>query len=519
MEGASLMSLVTMAPAAHNEGIRMRVRATTEYGDVEGLTESGLSVFRNIPYAAPPFGARRFRPPQPPATWQGVRDATVSGPAAPQPKLDGDPVDDAYFNAVATGADCLTLEIWTPAPGAARLPVIVWIHGGGYMIGCSAALAHNGRTFARDGVVHVSINYRLGVDGFVYLGEGTDNLGLRDQVAALEWIQRNIAAFGGDPSNVTIFGQSAGGVSVMNLLAMPSAKGLFARAISQSGSPVASVLPDEAMRITKRLAKRLGVAPTRTGFERTTVAQTVAQTMPFALDFANPLRHGSESFMLSPFRAVHGTPTLPQPPIAAAAAGPGVPLMTGTTANETIGFLKVLGRFDGINPFIGWYFNRLMGVKRAMKDAYRTGPRRITNTLALVEAAWTDWAFRMPTLRLVETRVATTPAVPTWLYEFRWESPGLPAGLGSFHSLEVPFMRDDLPALQAVAGSEAWLGERPPASLGTVMHAAWVRFAKTGDPGWPAYELGDRQTMVFDEVCEVMPDAAAPERQAWKGHR
>jgi para-nitrobenzyl esterase len=497
----------------------MRVRATTEYGDVEGVVESGATVFRNIPFAAPPFGARRFRPPQPPAKWQGVRDASVSGPAAPQPVLGADPVDDLYFNNVPSGEDCLTLEIWTPEPGSARLPVIVWIHGGGYMVGCGAARAHNGRTFARDGVVHVAINYRLGVDGFVYLGEGTDNLGLRDQVAGLEWVQRNIAAFGGDPSNVTIFGQSGGGVSVMNLLAMPSARGLFARAISQSGSPVASVLPDEATRVAQRLAKRLGVAPTRAGFETTTVAQTVAQTMPFALDFANPLRHGSQSFMLSPFRAVHGTPTLPKPPIAAAAAAPGLPMMTGTTTNETIGFLKALGRFDGINPFLGWYFNRLMGVRRAMKDAYRTGPRKLTNTLALVDAAWTDWAFRMPTLRLVETRVQTTPAVPTWLYEFRWESPGFPAGMGAFHSLEMPFMRDDLPTLQAVPGSESWLGAHPPAALATAMHTAWVSFAKTGDPGWPAYDLAGRQTMVFDTTSKVVSDAAAPERQAWKGHR
>ena len=447
------------------------------------------------------------------------------GPAAPQPDMgkDGDPVDNAYFNVATTGEDCLTLEITTPELGAARLPVMVWIHGGGYLLGCSAARAHNGRPFARDGVVHVAINYRLGIDGFIYLGEGTDNLGLRDQVAGLEWVQRNIANFGGDPSQVTIFGQSGGGVSIMNLLAMPSAKGLFARAIAMSGSPVASVLPDEAMKVTRRLAKRLGVAPTRAGFEQTTVAQTVAETLPFAMHFANPLRTGADAFLLSPYRAVHGTPTLPEPPIAAAAAAtsaaPGVPFMTGTTTNETIGFLKLLGRFDGINPLLGWYFKRLMGVKRGMVDAYQNGPRKITNTLAIVEAAWTDWAFRMPSLRLVETRAATTPAVPSFVYEFRWDSPGFPAGLGAFHALEVVFMRDDLATLQAIPGSESWLGKKPPAQLATAMHTAWVNFAKTGDPGWPAYDLTSRKTMVFDTVSQLVPDAAGLERQAWKGHR
>ena len=279
------------------------------------------------------------------------------------------------------------------------------------------------------------------------------------------------------------------------------------------------MLPEEAARVTRRLARKLGVAPTRAGFETASVARTVAQTLPFAIDFANALKHGAQSFMISPFRAVHGTPSLPQPPIAAAGAATSVPLITGTVRNETITFLKLLGRLDGINPVIGWYFRRLLGVRRAMTQAYRTGPRKITNTLAQVEAAWTDWGFRMPTLRLVETRVATAPAVPTWVYEFRWESPGLPAGLGAFHALDVPFTRDELATLRTVAGSEAWLGDEQPAALAATMHAAWVRFARTGDPGWPAYDLASRKTMVFDTTSAVVPDAAAPERQAWKGHR
>ena len=498
----------------------MRVGASTEHGDVEGVIEHGLAVFRNIPYAAPPFGERRFRPPQPPAPWPGVRDASVPGPKAPQPAADAAGSFEAgYFSVPTMGEDCLTLEVWTPDPGAKSLPVMVWIHGGGYMVGTGAAPAYTGRAFARDGIVHVSINYRLGIDGFIFLGEGSDNLGLRDQVAALEWVQRNIAAFGGDPSNVTIYGQSAGGVSVMNLLAMPSARGLFVRAIAQSGSPIGSVSRDEAGKVTRQLAKRLGVAPTRAGFATTTVERTVAETMPFGLDFINPFRHGSKSFTISPFRAVHGTPTLPLAPMDAAAAGPNLPLIAGTARNETIGFLKGLGRLDGINPFVAWFFNRMLGVRRAMKDAYRSGPRGITNSLALVEAAWTDWAFRMPSLRLVEVRVTTAPAVPTWVYEFRWDSPALPAGLASFHGLDVPFSRDDLSAMLAWPASEQWIGREPPAGLASAMHAAWVRFARTGDPGWPAYDLDDRQTMVFDTTSRLVPDAAAPERQAWKGHR
>jgi para-nitrobenzyl esterase len=498
----------------------MRPRATTEYGTVEGVTESGSSVFRNIPFAAAPFGALRFRPPVAPATWDGVRDASKAGPGAPQPYMDAvDVVDAEYFNPATTGEDCLTLEVWTPDTAAASLPVMVWIHGGGYMIGSGSSPGYSGRAFARDGVVHVSINYRVGFDGFVYLGDGTDNLGLRDQVAALEWVQRNIAAFGGDPANVTIFGQSGGAVSVMDLMAMPSAKGLFARAIAMSGSPIGSVDVAEATRFTRRAAKKLGVAPTLDGYRSTTVQQTVDQTLPLAFEFINPFRSGSKAFMISPYRAVHGTPSRPDPPMVVAAAAAGVPLMVGTNRNETVGFLKALGRMDGINPFVGWFFRRMMGANGAILRAYRTGPRRITNPFALVEAIWTDWGFRIPTLGLVEARIAAAPAVPNYLYEFRWDSPAFPPDLGAFHSIESSFVRDDFASLQAVDTKGEWLGANPPQQLADRMHSAWVQFAKTGDPGWRAYDLEDRTTMVFDTTSEVVADAAAPERQAWIGRR
>jgi para-nitrobenzyl esterase len=498
----------------------MGVLATTEYGTLEGVFESGAFIFRNVPFAAAPFGDLRFRPPVPPAKWDGVRDASLSGPGAPQPSMDAvDEVDAKYFNPRSIGEDCLTLEITTPDPNATGLPVMVWIHGGGYMLGVGSAPGYSGAAFARDGVVHVAINYRLGFDGFVYLGEGTDNLGLRDQVAGLEWVQRNIASFGGDPANVTIFGQSGGGVSVMNLLAMPSARGLFARAIAMSGSPVATVDTAEAGRFTRRAAKKLRIPPTLAGYRSTTPDQTVAQTLALAFDFVNPLKSGSKAFMISPYRGVHGTPTMPDAPLVVAAAGPSVPLMTGTNRNETIGFLKLLGRLDHINPFVAWLFKRLMNANGEIRKAYRTGPRRITNPLALVEAVWTDWGFRIPTLQLVEARLKAAPSVPTYVYEFRWESPSLPAGLGAFHALEAPFVRDDLATLQSLEGSAQWVGPNAPQELAHRVHGAWVSFAKTGNPGWAEYDLRDRTTMVFNSTSEVVADAAAPERQAWTGHR
>jgi carboxylesterase type B len=215
---------------------------------------------------------------------------------------------------------------------------------------------------------------------------------------------------------------------------------------------------------------------------------------------------------------VHGTPTIPDAPLVAAAI-PGVPLLTGTNRNESIGFLKLLGRLDGINPFVAWLFKRLMNANGSVRNAYRTGPRKITRPLALVEAVWTDWGFRIPTLQLVETRIKAAPAVPTWLYEFHWESPSFPAGLGAFHALEAPFVRDDLATLQALEGTEPWIGPDAPQELADRMHSAWVNFAKTGNPGWAEYDLETRSTMVFNTHSEVVADAAAPERQAWIGRR
>ncbi|MCU1423574.1 MAG: carboxylesterase type [Microbacteriaceae bacterium] len=490
----------------------MTIRVATEYGVIEGGEDAGLAFFLNVPYAAPPFGPRRFRPPVAPEPWSDVRDATVTGVGAPQPTFPSDDIDDVYYMPKTQGEDLLTLEVWTPDVAASGLPVMVWIHGGGLMIGSATAPGYSGRTFARDGVVHVGINYRLGVEGFSYLGDGTDNLGFRDQVFALEWVQRNIAAFGGDPANVTIFGQSGGAISVLTLLAMPSAQGLFVRAISSSGTPTAAASVKQATAVTRRLAKRLGVPATRAALAEVPIERTVAETLPMALDFVNPIRHGSQAFTVSPFRAVYGTPSLPVPPFEAARTQRGVPLLTGTVRNETAGFLRALGT---PNPLVAWVFRRFLGVDAGIRAAYRDGPRHITDRGALIEAAWTDWVARMPTIRLAEARTA-----PTWLYEFRWENPRRPAGLGAAHATDNPFVRDDLDAVLAFGErGELMVGPNPPAELAARMHAAWIRFATTGDPGWPAYDTETRQTMVFDTTSGLVPDAAAPERQAWSKRR
>jgi para-nitrobenzyl esterase len=492
------------------------VNVTTEGGTISGVETGGLHLFRNIPYAAPPFGSRRFLPPQPVENWDGVRDGARSGPAAPQPIAEKDPLGPLYSPA-DTGEDCLTLEIWTPDPGHAGLPVMVHIHGGAYVGGAGSLLGYSGRKFARDGIVHVGINYRLGIDGFLYLGEGRENLGLRDQVAALEWVQRNIAKFGGDPSRVTIFGQSGGGVSVMLNLAMPASQGLFAAAIAQSGCSMPSIDAGEATRFTRQVAKRLRIEPTAEAFstvslERTTVAATRAMTR-FALGL---LRSDPRSLLISPFRAVHGTGTLPVNPFEAAGTTPSVPLVAGTARNDTGPIVEGIAALGpGIAPLITRGLRRALRIDGAMAAAYRNGPRHIRTRSELVEAAWTDWGFRIPTIRLLDARPE-----PSWLYEFRWQSDLRAANTGAFHGIDVPFSRDTLDDVIALGEpARAVFGNHPSQEVATAMHSAWVAFATTGDPGWPQYETPTRSTMIFDAPGQVLSDAAGVERVAWDGKR
>src|SRR5829696_8437568 len=210
------------------------VRTTS--GAVRGRNRDGVHAYLGIPYAAPPFGPRRFGAPQPPQPWDDVRDATAYGPTVPKPPY-VPPYDLLLPEPVIPGEDCLNLNVWTPDPGGAGLPVFVWVHGGAFVNGSGAVPVYDGAAFARDGVVCVTVNYRLGVEGFLHFADdGPANRGLLDQLAALRWVQDNIAAFGGDPARVTVGGESAGAMSIGCLLAMSSARGLFARAILQSGA-------------------------------------------------------------------------------------------------------------------------------------------------------------------------------------------------------------------------------------------------------------------------------------------
>jgi para-nitrobenzyl esterase len=487
----------------------------TAAGVLRGVVEGGVYAFRGLPYAAPPFGTRRLRPPQPVEPWSGVRDARTWGPSPPQLPYPS-PWDVLIPERLSPGEDCLNLNLWTPDPGAARLPVMVYIPGG--MFECGSGASYDGSRFARDGVVCVTINYRVGAEGFLFLEDGSPNLGLQDQIAALEWVQRNIAAFGGDPGNVTVFGQSAGAMSVGTLLSMPGTEGLFRRAIAQSGG-AHQVMPIEDARLVARdLAERLGVKPTRDGIaavpsHRVLQAQAALKADLVARPDAG--RWGEEVVAsVLPWQPVVDGRVLPARPIdrIAAGAGAGVDLMTGATAEEALLFLVPGGVIDQITP------DTLAGAMRVyglpLDAALAAYGRRYPGASPgeLLAAVQSDRLFRVPAIRLADAHATRRSA--TYMYEFAWRSPQFEGRLGACHGLDVGFVFD--------APNEAFeplVGPAPPRKLARLMHTAWIGFAGGGDPGWPRYDLTRRATMLFDTGSEVVDDPRAMERLLWEGVR
>ena len=501
--------------------MRTHAVVSISHGKLRGSVADGVSTFLGIPYAAPPFGANRLRPPQPVEAWRGVRDATRLGPEPPQvaPPVSVEPVW-----TTAPGEDCLNLNIWTPDPGAAGLPVMVWIQGGMFEI--SSTVAYNGRHFARDGVVCVVINWRPGAEGFLALGDGIANVGLLDQVTALEWVRENIAAFGGDPANVTIFGESAGAMSIGTLLSMPRAEGLFRRAIAQSGAAHHVSQAGTARRTGRYLAEKLGVPPTREAIaalpvERLLTAQ--AQLKAELLAHPDPERWGQDVVTsMMPWQPVIDGDVVPGSPIDRIAAGAGaqVDVIAGTNADDWRLFLALTGAIDQITDQIltgpvavyGYQALAAYGLPvelalAAYRDEYPgAGPGD------LLAAVQTDWWVRIPAIRLADAHAGTSSG--TWMYEFGWPAPGL----GAVHALEVPFVFDTL-SKDAPLFGPLFGGADPPQELADTMHAAWVSFARNGDPGWPEYDLSRRATMRFDTTSQVVDDPRSWERALWEGVR
>lgn len=493
-------------------------------GLVRGLESDGVWAFLGVPYARAPVGGLRWRPPAPPEPWRGVRDAFAPGPLAPQAVaapgslLPGDPQQQSE--------DCLHLSVWTPALDDGRRPVMVWIHGGGYTSGSAGNVLYRGGLLARRcDVVVVSVNYRLGVLGFLAHRaletddhEGFANWGLLDQIAALRWVRDHIGRFGGDPDNVTVFGESAGAMSILSILAMPAARGLLRRVIIESGPPYVHT-PERAAVAADALARALGLS----SLDRSTLEELPPEALVDAVSAVQraTLRPGE---LPLPFLPVVDGKTMPVAPFEAAhddAAG--VDVLIGTNRDE-IAFFQMSDPAMATLDEEG-LLRRIAHSAPASRPgdvvaAYRAARRRrgepVTPRDVWIAVA-SDLVFRWPSLRLAAARRASGGRV--FVYLFTWESPVLGGALGACHALEIPFVFGTVrePAVAAIAGS----GPRA-VELSEEVQAAWTAFARSGDPSnprtgpWPAWEPARRPTMVLGPAVGVQDAPRDEELATWE---
>jgi para-nitrobenzyl esterase len=503
----------------------------TTYGKVKGFEEAGLFNFRGIRYARPPVGKLRFRPPAPPEAAGGVLEASEFGPIAPQ----ADPIPGMSIpgDPMAWDEDCLFLNVWTPGLGDGPRPVMVFIHGGAFVGGGGTSQLYSGASLAAGhDVVVVTINYRLGALGFLAhealydeSSGGFGNWGLLDQIAALEWVRDNISGFGGDPSNVTIFGESAGAISVCNLLAAPRTAGLFKRAIAQSGPAVAAG-PDRAAEVASLLARELGLsAPTREGLADVPAHELLAAQARVISGF--------ETAIGLAFEPVEDGGLLTCQPAQAIAAGIGrdVDLVIGTNRDEFTLFALGVPGLNSIDE-AGMLRRVRKSLRAAGMDgrvdpgeavaAYRSARLARgsgTEPFELFAAMASDWVFRIPALRTAEAHARNGGR--TWSYLFDWESPFAGGTLGSCHALELPFVFGTLtnPFISAFSGADEQARQ-----LSASMQEAWTRFARVGEPTeatvpqrWPRYEPDERWTMIFGPDSRPVPAPFEEERLFWDG--
>jgi para-nitrobenzyl esterase len=485
-------------------------------GAVRGKAEPGVWAFLGIPYAAPPFGANRMRPPQPVKPWLGERDATAYGPTAP--KGDYPPQYARLFpEVVIPGEECLNLNVWTPATNAS-LPVLVWIHGGSFMNGSGSVSAYDGAAFARDGVVCVTINYRLAPEGFLFLDDGIANLGLLDQLAALRWVQANIAAFGGDPARVTVAGESAGAMSVVTLLSMPLAEGLFTQAIAESGAAAHTLTRDQARMVGGYLASTLGVPADREAIGAVPLDKLVQAASDLVVEVQtapDPVKWGSLALSLLPFAPVVDGEAVRQAPLAAIAAGQGgdVRLLIGSNRDEARLFFVAPAIIDVIDDAALEAAASGYGLSADCLAVYRAG-RPDASAGDLLAAVITDWFFAIPAIRVAEARAGAAGA-PTWMYRFDYPAPEDNHGFGASHAAEVPFVFNTI----GQQDHRPLLGDAASQAVADQTHKAWVDFISHGDPGWPAYDTASRTTGLLSDRITATADPAASERACWDGIR
>jgi para-nitrobenzyl esterase len=474
--------------------------AATTSGKVRGFVEEETNIFLGVPFAAPPLGEHRFRAPVDPEPWDGTRDALRYGPTAPQ----RNPGATIIPEPVEPGEDFLNLNVFTPELGDAKLPVFVWIHGGGFVSGCNRSPWYRGTRFARDGVVVVCIGYRLGVEGFLEIEGAPSNRAVLDWVKGLEWVQENIPAFGGDPSNVTIGGQSAGSSACLVLMVNPKARGLFGRVIGMSGTSDSRMPPEAAAELGAKVAAHLGVRPTRDELASFTPDELVEAQAGIA---ANPFSSNSitrgfdaKAPALRPFADGE---VIPEHPFRALRSGVAadVPLIAGSTTEELNGVVRM--QRSSLEPKA---LSALasMGIDGERRSSYAAHVGT-NDPVDLLAQATTDRAFREPLARLIEDRASC--GAKTFAYQFGWPSPLFDGMVGAAHCLDIPFVFDNLDAERVADGL---VGPNPPANLAEQMHGSWVSFIRDGDAGWPSYSSEYRSVMRFDVTSRLEDDPLRP---------
>jgi para-nitrobenzyl esterase len=500
-----------------------QVIVNTKAGDLEGVIKNGLYLFKGIPYAAPPIGSLRWMPPRPVKSWSGVRPAKDFGPIAPQNLMPMELVGAPSFEGQPQSEDCLYLNIWTPGLDDARRPVFLWIHGGAFIIGAGTeSFLEDGALARRGDIVVVSINYRLGALGFMNLKEitggkipATGNEGLLDQIEALDWVQENITAFGGDPDNVTISGFSAGGMSVGTLLSMPAAHGKFHKAHNRSGAANIVGPLEDCVRITEQYLRILNLKGKDVD---ALLSLNTRQLLDAQQGLSDRLRE--EEYRATPFQPVVDGNVLPELPMNAIKKGVAkeIPIMSGTSLDE----LKCMNTMDpavrGMDD--SGLVERLSSMMPAewvssVVEVYRQAlseRERSVTPAGILGSINTDWMFRMPTIRLLETQ--RDNGAPAYHYLFVYKSPAMGGILGAVHGLDNPFLFGCLD--EKFTGSDSELEE-----LALKMQDSCAAFVRTGDPScnsvgkWPVYGK-DRMTMLFDRNSRVEAAPYEIERAAWE---
>lgn len=478
------------------------VTARIGSGMLRGSRVGGIARFLGVPYAAAPFGELRFAPPAPHPGWSEERDATRWGATAPQAPYAGG-LEQVLPSVEIDGEEILNLNVWTPAAeapstGAPLRPVMVWVHGGALSRGANALDSYDGTTFARDGLVFVAINYRLGAEGFSVLEGAPLNLGLLDVIAALRWVREEIRAFGGDPARITVAGQSAGASLIAAALAHTDGIGLADRAILQSG-PLTARPRGRAGRITRLIAKDLGIAEERDAFASADPGDLVAAQLRVTAG-TTPVT-GGPGYTLAVGEG------LPDPEVAlGAGAADAIPVLIGSTKEEARLWLEPTGLTARISALHLAAARLSFKIRGATMRCYRRN-RPGASRGELFGALATDLLLRLPINRFADARLGRGAA--TWVYEFAWPSPRL--GLGAAHCMELPAVFDRLDAPDAVALT----GGAAPASLAAEMHGAWVAFATDGDPGWERW-AAERPVRTFDVQTRTVLAPREDERASWE---